>query len=348
MQTNLSFDPTQLWQQVLDRDPKASFIYAVASTGIFCRPSCPSRRPAQHNVLFFDNAAGAMAAGYRACKRCTPLGTHPEAAMVSRVCRYLYRRRDQVLTLAELGKLANSSPFTVQRTFRRVLGISPRQYQAQLRANELRRGLTGRRSVTDAIYRAGYSSSSRVYENAKENLGMSPTRFRNGGREETIRFATTECALGLLMVAATPLGLCSVLLGDVAGALEEQLRQQFPEATIVPDPGGLKEYVSTILAGMSDHPASRDLPLDIRGTSFQARVWQALKQIPRGETRTYAEVAQQLGQPTAIRAVARACASNPVAIAIPCHRVIGRNGAVTGYRWGIERKRRLLEMERSS
>ncbi len=352
MQTNIHSVPNlqshseRLWQQVLARDPNAGFVYAVASTGIFCRPSCPSKRPAQQNVTFFPNTAEAMAAGYRACKRCAPLGRHPEAAMAIRLCRHMARHRDQTFTLAELGALVGSSPFTVQRSFERVMGVSPRAYQAQLRANSLRRGLTAGASVTGVIYQAGYSSSSRFYEYAAENLGMSPTRFRSGGREEKIRFCIADCALGLLLVAATERGVCSVVLGNDRAALERELRQQFREAEIISDGSGLGEYVSGILAKLTNHPAVQDLPLDVRATSFQARVWQALRRIPRGETRSYAEIARALGQPKAVRAVARACASNPVAIAIPCHRVIGRDGALTGYRWGIERKRKLLELEK--
>jgi AraC family transcriptional regulator of adaptative response/methylated-DNA-[protein]-cysteine methyltransferase len=228
------------------------------------------------------------------------------------------------------------------------MGVSPRKYQAQLRANVIRSGLSSQTSVTDAIYEAGYSSSSRFYEYANQNLGMSPTRFRAGGRGETIRFATASCAVGVLLVAATGRGVCSVLLGGDPGALEDELRHRFPQATIVSDESGLEEYLSIVLSRMTDHPAATDLPLDLRATSFQARVWEALKQIPRGTTRSYADLARALGQPSAVRAVARACASNPVAIAIPCHRVIGSDGELTGYRWGIDRKKKLLQIERES
>jgi AraC family transcriptional regulator of adaptative response/methylated-DNA-[protein]-cysteine methyltransferase len=329
-------NPTQAWRQVLSRDARASFVYAVASTGIFCRPSCPSRRPAPTNVRFFPDPAGALAAGYRACKRCAPLGERGEAATVARLCRYLAAHRDRSVTLADLAKLARSSPFTVQRKFTRVLGISPRAYQAQLRSTSMRRSLSAPgASITGAIYEAGYGSSSRFYEQAATDLGMSPTRFRDRGLNETIRFATAQCELGLLLVAATERGVCSVMLGDEPAALEQSLRQQFSAAKVVPD-----------AAGMTEHPAAGDLPLDLRATAFQARVWQALREIPRGQTRSYAEVAQAVGQPSAVRAVARACATNPVAIAVPCHRVIGSDGSLTGYRWGIERKKKLLEMEK--
>jgi AraC family transcriptional regulator of adaptative response/methylated-DNA-[protein]-cysteine methyltransferase len=344
-----ALNPTQAWQQVLARDANASFVYAVASTGIFCRPSCPSRRPTEANVRFFPEAAGALAAGYRACKRCVPLGELPEAAIVARLCRYLAAHRDRVVTLADLARVAQSSPFTVQRQFTRVLGLSPRAYQAQLRAAQIRKSLsTSGASVTEAIYQAGYGSSSRFYEQAAEDLGMSPTRFRDGGLNETIRFATARCELGLLLVAATERGVCSVMLGDQAAELERLLRQQFRSANVEPDATGLQQHTAAILAAMTDHPAAGELPLDVRATAFQARVWRALRRIPRGETRSYAELAKAIGQPTAVRAVARACATNPVAIAVPCHRVIGSDGSLTGYRWGVDRKKKLLALERNT
>jgi AraC family transcriptional regulator of adaptative response/methylated-DNA-[protein]-cysteine methyltransferase len=266
---------------------------------------------------------------------------------VARLCRYLAVHRDHVVTLADLAKVARSSPFTIQRKFTRVLGISPRAYQAQLRSTYMRRSLSAPgASITDAIYEAGYGSSSRFYEQAAEDLGMSPTRFRERGLNETIRFATARCELGLLLVAATDRGVCSVMLGDESATMEQLLRQQFSAATILSDATGMAEQVKTLLAAMTDHRAGSDIPLDVRATAFQARVWQALRQIPRGETRNYAEVARALGQPNAVRAVARACATNPVAIAVPCHRVIGSDGSLTGYRWGTERKKKLLAMEK--
>jgi AraC family transcriptional regulator of adaptative response/methylated-DNA-[protein]-cysteine methyltransferase len=345
--SQLDLNPTQAWQQVLARDAGASFLYAVVSTGIFCRPSCSSRRPNLDNVRFFADAASAMTAGYRACKRCTPTGEPRDAATVAELCRYLDEQRDRTVSLADLARVARSSPFTVQRKFTRVLGISPREYQAQRRIAGVRQSLaTGEASVTDAIYDAGYGSSSRFYEKAAGELGMSPARFRDGGANETIRFATAECGLGLLLVAATERGVCSVMLGETAVELEQGLRAQFRAAEMVPDAAALKSYVAVVLASMTDHPVAGDLPLDVRATAFQVRVWQALRRIPRGETRSYAELAKSLGQPTAVRAVARACATNPVAIAVPCHRVIGSDGSLTGYRWGLERKKALLAMEK--
>ncbi len=351
MRSNQQVDlnPTQAWQQVLARDANANFVYAVASTGIFCRPSCPSRRPAETNVRYFSDPQGALAAGYRACKRCAPVGELREAATVARLCHYLASHLDRTVTLADLARVAKSSPFTIQRKFTRVMGISPHAYQAQLRATDMRHNLAvPGASVTAAIYQAGYSSSSRFYEQAAESLGMSPTRFRDGGANETIRFTTAPCALGLLLVAGTDRGLCSVMLGEDPAALEQLLRRQFYAAEIIRDASGMAEQVTGILAAMTDHPAAGDLPLDVRATAFQARVWQALRQIPSGQTRSYAELAKAVGQPTAVRAVARACATNPVAITIPCHRVIGSDGSLNGYRWGIERKKALLELEKKS
>jgi AraC family transcriptional regulator of adaptative response/methylated-DNA-[protein]-cysteine methyltransferase len=341
-------NPTQAWRQVLERDANASFVYAVASTGIFCRPSCPSRRPTAQNVRFFSAAAEALAAGYRACKRCAPLGERREAATVAKLCRYLAAHRDRTVTLADLARVAHSSPFTIQRKFTRVLGVSPRAYQAQLRDAKIRRTLSqSGASVTAAIYQAGYSSPSRFYEQAAENLGMSPTRFRDHGLHEIIRFAIAPCELGLLLVAATDRGVCSVMLGDDPVALQKLLRQQFSAAKILPAASEMEPQLSAVLSAITDHPQAVDIPLDIRATAFQARVWRALQQIPRGQTRTYAEVAQAVGRPTAVRAVARACATNPVAIAVPCHRVIGSDGKLTGYRWGVERKDKLLAIERT-
>jgi AraC family transcriptional regulator, regulatory protein of adaptative response / methylated-DNA-[protein]-cysteine methyltransferase len=340
-------NPTQAWQQVLSRDANAGFVYAVASTGIFCRPSCPSRRPDISNVRFFSHPAAAVAAGYRACLRCAPLGETRDAMIVAKVCRYLTAHSGESLTLADLARVAGSSPFTIQRKFTRVLGVSPRQFLAQLRARHMRCSLADTEaSVTDAIYDAGYGSSSRFYEQAAETLGMSPTRFRERGAQETIRFATATCDLGILLVAATTRGVCSVMLGQESAPLEDQLRKEFQAAQVIEDSETMAALLKQVLGTMSGQPAPAEIPLDIRATAFQARVWQALRQIPRGETRSYAALAHALGQPRAVRAVARACATNPVALAIPCHRVIGSDGSLTGYRWGMERKQKLLLWEK--
>jgi AraC family transcriptional regulator of adaptative response/methylated-DNA-[protein]-cysteine methyltransferase len=353
----LSLDPAQAWQQVLARDAAADghFVYAVESTGIFCRPSCPSRRPAHRHVQFFADAQAAVAAGYRACRRCHPAGMHAEAAMVEKLCSYLEANLDRMVTLKELGARADVSPFTVQRMFERVLGVSPRHYQIELRAERLRAGLAPASRITDALYDAGYSSSSRMYEDADAVLGMQPQRFQKGGRGETVAFLITRCALGNLLIAATERGLCQVSLGDDPALLARELRARFSAATVVPSSDRraaavpvLDTAATAILSTLTEHPAALDLPLDLRASVFQQRVWRALRAIPRGETRSYSEIAAALDQPRAVRAVAQACARNPLALVVPCHRVIGRNGAITGYRWGAERKRKLLELEKRS
>lgn len=337
------------WQRVEERDRTADgmFVYAVRTTGIFCRPSCPSRRPAQANVEFFADAATARAAGYRACRRCQPEGRRDDAAVVDKLCAHLAASLDRRVTLDDLAELTGLSKFTAQRMFVRVLGVSPSAYQRELRARALRDALIGKdKNVTEAIYEAGYSSPSRVYESAAQRLGMSPgdykKQLRGRGHASSIRYATAKSVLGVLLVAATEKGLCAVTLGDTSEELETALRVQFPAAVLVRDEA-LCETATQVLAG--EKSATAELSLDIRATAFQLRVWQALQQIPRGQTQSYAQVACRLGQPTAVRAVARACATNPVAIVVPCHRVIGSDGQLTGYRWGIERKKKLLEIE---
>jgi AraC family transcriptional regulator, regulatory protein of adaptative response / methylated-DNA-[protein]-cysteine methyltransferase len=345
-----AFDAEQAWRQVQARDASADgrFVYAVDSTGIFCRPSCPSRRPARRHVHFFANADAAMGAGYRACRRCHPAGEHAEAEMVRRLCDYLDRHVERAVTLQELGRLTGMSPFTVQRMFERVLGVSPRQYQIDRRHALLRDGLAGGRSVTDAIYEAGFSSSSRMYEGVEARLGMRPERFRKGGLGENIRFLVTDCPLGKVLVAATERGLCAVTLGDNTRAMERELRERFPAAKI--ETASMKDErlgatARAVISRMTEHPVALDLPLDLRATAFEQRVWRLLQTIPRGETRSYSAVAAELGQPRAVRAVARACARNPLAVVVPCHRVVGKDGKLTGYHWGTERKERLLKLE---
>jgi AraC family transcriptional regulator of adaptative response/methylated-DNA-[protein]-cysteine methyltransferase len=344
------FDTEVKWRQVQARDASADgqFVYAVETTGVFCRPSCPSRRPARQNVRFFANANAAMTAGYRACRRCHPAGEHAEAEMVRRLCDYLDRHVDRVVTLQELGRLTAMSPFTVQRMFERVLGVSPRHYQIDRRSALLRDRLAGGSSVTDAIYEAGFSSSSRMYEGADARLGMRPERFRKGGLGEQIRFLVADCPLGKVLVAATERGLCAVTLGDDAKAMERELRERFPAAEIESasiEDERLGDTARAVISRMTEHPVALDLPLDLRATAFEQRVWRLLQSIPRGETRSYSAVATELGQPRAVRAVARACARNPLALVVPCHRVVGKNGQLTGYRWGKERKEKLLALE---
>jgi AraC family transcriptional regulator of adaptative response/methylated-DNA-[protein]-cysteine methyltransferase len=343
MNTSAMLTEDQAWAAVLARDPSADaeLVYAVTTTGVFCRPTCPSRRPARSNVVFFSDPATAMSAGYRPCRRCLPHQRHIDADLVDTISACL--KRDRQVTLNELARLTGRSPFTIERTFKRVLGVTPAQYQRQTRAASFRRELTnGSTRVTDAIYDAGYSGPGRAYENTQ--LGMAPGQYRAGGPSANIGYAIGDCPLGKLLIAATRRGLCAVILADNEAELTRQLRTQFPQAQLQLEPQ-LEPHLSEVLSQFTQHPAALDLPLDLRATAFQMRVWEALRRIPRGETRSYAQLAQSLGQPTAVRAVARACATNPVAVVIPCHRVIGSNGKPTGYRWGVERKQKLLELE---
>jgi AraC family transcriptional regulator of adaptative response/methylated-DNA-[protein]-cysteine methyltransferase len=344
-----AIDQQSAWEQLQARDIHADFYYGVATTGVFCRPDCRSRLPLRTNVRFFATADEARTAGFRACLRC-----HPEqpkrAAPVAQMCAYLERHIDQPVRLADLGKLAGMSPFTAQKLFKREMSVTPGQYQRAIRANALRNGLRkGEMNVTTAIYDAGYGSSSRAYESSP--LGMTPARFLAGGRGETIRFAVASSAknpaLGSILVGATERGICWLALGTSQQELEASLRTEFPAAQIVAD-SSLAETVSAIMNEIGVHDsrlASSALPLDLRGTAFQLRVWKALQQIPPGETRTYSGLAAQMGMPKATRAVARACALNRVSVLVPCHRVVGASGSLTGYRWGVERKRALLAAE---
>lgn len=340
--------PDEAWTLIQARDTAADgqLFYGVRTTKIFCRPSCPSRRPGRHNVEFFSDLINALRAGYRPCKRCNPAGIYQEAHIVETLCAHLNQNSGRTVKLAELARIARLSPFTVQRLFQRVLGISPSQYQSQKRAASFRESLARPQSrITDAIYNAGYSSSSRAYSG--KQLGMKPQDYRNQGRGQSIGYAIGKSALGQLLIAATDKGLCAVVLTATKEKALAQLQQQFPAADLQPR-ADLSPMLDQVLSQLTEHPAALDLPLDLRATAFQMRVWQALRTIPRGETRTYAELAREIGQPTAVRAVARACATNPAAVVIPCHRVIGSNGKLTGYRWGIDRKKQLLEIETAS
>jgi AraC family transcriptional regulator of adaptative response/methylated-DNA-[protein]-cysteine methyltransferase len=342
------------WEKVLARDAAADFVYAVETTGIVCRPSCPSRRPSRANVRFFATVDDALKAGFRPCLRCHPEAAHPETQKVQQLCAYLEKHSDRSATLRELSRLVSLSPFATQRLFQRVIGVSPRRYQMGLRAAAMRRQLIGRAgqtsTITDAIYGAGYSTGSRLYQKADQVLGMTPTRFRGGGKGEQIHACIVKCpganSLGQLLIAHTGRGLCHVAFGDDPGALETELRLRFHQAEIhLGNSKELQETVAKVLSLLTEHPASLDLPCDLRATAFQARVWEALRAIPRGQTRSYHQVAEQIGQPSAARAVARACATNQIALVIPCHRVVGSDGELRGYRWGKERKRKLLEIE---
>jgi AraC family transcriptional regulator, regulatory protein of adaptative response / methylated-DNA-[protein]-cysteine methyltransferase len=333
------------WRLVSDRSASADgqLFYGVRTTLIFCRPSCPSRRPSRRNVEFFNDLVSAFAAGYRPCKRCNPAGLRAEAQVIETLCEHLNRDLERPVKLAELGRIAGLSGFTVQKLFQRMLGVSPTQYRAHRRAAAFRFSLADSAlSITDAVYEAGYSGPARAY--GKDTLGMRPQDYRNHGRGLAIGYATGSSPLGHLLVASTSRGVCAVILGANEAEVAGQLRRQFPEADVHAD-AALAPALEQVLSQFTEHPAALDLPLDLRATAFQMRVWEALRRIPRGETRTYAGLAREIGQPTAVRAVARACASNPAAVVIPCHRVIGSDGKLTGYRWGVERKQKLLVIE---
>ena len=342
---NAAIDAAAAWNQVLARDPAAAFFYAVTTTGVFCRPSCTSRRPLRDNVRFFPSSDEARAAGFRACKRCKPLDP-ARSRPLDKIRGHIEAHVDRAVPLKELGRVAGMSPFTVQRLFKQGLGVSPLQYQRALRAARLRGALKQGDHVTDAIYEAGFGSSSRAYEGTA--LGMTPAKFAQGGRGERIGYTTAQTAFGWLVVGATNRGLCWLALGGTSAEAEASLRAEFPLATLRRDPSLAGLVESAVGQVVQANPGSgEDLALDLRGTAFQLRVWQALRAIPRGETRSYSELARELGDPKATRAVARACATNRVALVVPCHRVVGASGALTGYRWGVERKRQLLEAERA-
>jgi AraC family transcriptional regulator, regulatory protein of adaptative response / methylated-DNA-[protein]-cysteine methyltransferase len=344
LQPAAAIDAESAWAQVLSRDPQSAFFYAVLTTGVFCRPACTSRRPLRENVRFFVSPKDAQAAGFRPCLRCKPTASSRPLDLVR---RHLEQNLDRRVPLEELGRIAGLSPFTVQRVFKQAMGASPSQYQRALRAGSLRNELKGGASVTDAIYNAGFNSSSRAYE--ADPLGMTPAKFAAGGRGERIGYATGATPFGWMIVGATERGLCWLALADTEIAAEQTLRDEFPAAELHRD----LALAGTVEAALASVREGRDLSetltsktaLDLRGTVFQLRVWQALRHIPRGETRSYSQLAADLGDRNATRAVARACATNRVAILVPCHRVVGASGSLTGYRWGVDRKRQILESE---
>lgn len=345
------------WRAVRARDPDADgrFVYAVRSTGVYCRPSCPARRPLPRNVEYFPGPDEAEVGGYRACRRCRPRGdrdgTSIEAA-VTEVCRLLERvdhsegaAGGRGPTLTELGRHVGVSPAHLQRQFTRLMGVSPRVYLSGLRLERAKGHLRAGSPVTASLFDAGFGSSRAFYESAGERLGMKPSAYRRGGAAEVISWATVATSLGCLLVATTQRGVCAVRFG-ADDTSEKELAREFPGATIRRDDAGLGA-VAAALAEAVDGRGDGGLPLDVRGTAFQLHVWQALRAIPRGETRAYAEVAGAIGRPTAVRAVAGACAANPVAVLVPCHRVVGSDGRLSGYRWGTERKQALLEAEQA-
>ena len=337
------------WGAVLGRDVKrdGDFVFAVSTTGVYCRPSCAARRPRRENVRFFDTPELAERGGYRACLRCKPksLSGNSQADGVKAICRFIEQHLDEPVTLDRLGKEFRQSPFHLQRRFKAALGITPKEYADSVRLRLLKRNLQAGDSVTRAMYDAGYGSSSRLYERTASQLGMTPDKYRRGAIAAAIRYTISDSPLGRMLIGATERGVCAIQFGRKDNELIEGLKREFPFATRKQDQGGLQEWVETLLRQMNGRELDSLLPLDIRATAFQRRVWTYLQAIPFGQTQSYSEVAKGIGQPNAARAVARACATNPVAIAIPCHRVVRGDGSMGGYRWGIERKKTLLEME---
>jgi AraC family transcriptional regulator of adaptative response/methylated-DNA-[protein]-cysteine methyltransferase len=337
------------WHAVLARDASedGKFVFAVSSTGVYCRPSCAAKRPRRGNVTFFARPDQAEKAGYRACLRCRPkaIRGHGATETVKAICRYIEQHLDEPLTLARLGSEFHQSPFHLQRTFKSVLGITPRAYADSCRMNQLKGNLRSGHSVTRSMYDAGYSSSSRLYERTASQLGMTPDKYRRGAIAAPIRYTFAGSPLGRMLIAATDKGICAIQFADSDGELEQGLRHEFPFANRRRDDEAMRGWKEDLLRQMRGQRLNAALPLDIQATAFQRRVWTHLQTIPFGKTRSYAAVAKAIGQPTATRAVARACATNPVAVVIPCHRVVSKNGDSGGYRWGVARKKSLLELE---
>ena len=338
-----------LWAAVLDHDATAdgTFLYGVMTTGVYCRPSCPSRRPLRANVRFFADAAGAQAAGLRACKRCRPdevsiAGRHANA--VARACA-LIAASEEPPSLDDLAEAAGLSRFHFHRVFKALTGVTPKAYGEAHRAERLRGELDDGASVTEAIYGAGFGSNGRFYAVSNDRLGMKPSAYRKGGAGAEIRFAVGQTSLGAILVAATNKGVCAIQFGEDPDALVRGLQDRFPKAELIGADAEFEALVARVVGAVEGAADAGDLPLDIQGTAFQERVWRALRDIPKGSTASYADIAATIGAPKAVRAVAQACAANPTAVVIPCHRVVRSDGALSGYRWGVERKRALLQRE---
>ena len=352
-QMNLLDEHAAQWQAVLEKNSAFDdqFVYAVSSTGIYCRPSCASRRPRRDRVSFFELPALAEQSGFRACLRCKPnavKGRDPQMEMAQAVCRIIEQHEGESITLAELSKQVGVSSFHLQRTFKSLMGITPKDYAAAQRVSKFKRDVRGGEGITNAMYDAGFGSSSRLYESAASQLGMTPATYGKGGRGVVINYAVAKTSFGHLLVAATSKGVCSVMLGDSEADLKEDLSREFPAAEIYAEAETLTEALSALVEHLENKRPRLDLPLDIRATAFQRQVWEQLRAIPFGETYSYSEVAKAIGQEKAVRAVARACATNPVALVIPCHRVIREDESLGGYRWGIERKKKLLAAEKAT
>jgi len=337
------------WKAVVSRDVSADgrFFYSVKTTGVYCRPSCAARPARPENVAFHASAAAAEAAGFRPCKRCRPDQASPaqtQADLVAALCRRIEAAATPP-TLAELAEQAGLSPHHLHRVFKAATGLTPKAYAAAQRSRRVQAELGRGSSVTEAIYAAGFNSGGRFYDPANDTLGMTPSAWRAGGAATEIRFAVGQCSLGAILVAATARGVCAILLGDDADALARDLQDRFPRARLIGGDAAFEQWVATVVGFVEAPALGLNLPLDVRGTAFQQRVWQALREIPAGSTASYAEIARRIGAPKSVRAVAQACGANRLAVAIPCHRVVRHDGALSGYRWGVERKRALLERE---
>ncbi len=344
--------PDACWDAVDRRDQGCDgrFVFAVATTGIYCRPSCPSRRAKRENVTFFDTPAAAESAGFRACKRCRPSeasANDARARCISRACR-LIEQAETPPSLGELAAAVGLSPHHFHRTFKATLGVTPKAYTSAVRDSRVRDNLRTMRTVTEALHEAGFGSSARFYANASEVLGMTPKSFKAGGKDAGIRYSFGTCSLGHILVAASQTGVAAVLLGDDKPTLASEIAHLFPSAVLIANDKTFDRLVARVVRLVDEPATAPDLPLDVRGTAFQRRVWEALQKVPPGTTATYAAIAEAIGRPAAARAVARACASNRLAVVIPCHRVVRSNGELSGYRWGVGRKRALVEREKAA
>jgi AraC family transcriptional regulator of adaptative response/methylated-DNA-[protein]-cysteine methyltransferase len=337
------------WQATLARDAGAdgAFFFAVKSTQIYCRPSCPARRPLRKNTLFFSTRREAEQQGFRPCRRCKPNEIPAAVRIVQRAAQVLGSDFDEAVNIAELARKVGVKTEALRRAFRQQAGLTPKELAATLRLRKFKKLLRGGSNITDALYATGYGSASRVYERSDAQLGMTPATYQKGGKGMKIRYTTAKSSLGEVLVAATERGVSAVYLGDAAGKLVNELRDEYPRAEITAADGAFAQWVEEIVARMEGSAPRRDLALDLQATAFQRRVWQELQRIPRGTTRTYSQIARAVGKPRAVRAVARACATNPVSIVVPCHRVVRADGNLAGYRWGLSRKEKLLERERA-
>jgi len=337
---------SQMWAAALARDSRCdgSFVFAVRSTGIYCKPSCPAKRPSRDRVVFFPAPAEAEESGFRPCHRCHPRENGSYRAVVDQVCKYIEANLDHKLTLSNLSAHAGLSPYHLQRTFKQAVGLSPREYIQTRRLAKMKLLLKNGHTVTKALYGAGFSSRSRFYGSSNQ-FGMSAGAFRRGGEGLRVRYSIATCPLGRLLVAATSRGLCAVFMGDSDTIVESALSKEYPHAALHRTNSGLQKWITPIINYFDGREVSLNLPLDIQASTFQRRVWKEIQSIPYGSTSTYSEIASELGQPSAARAVAKACATNPVSLVIPCHRVVGKNGDLRGYRWGEKRKQDLLTLE---